>query len=325
MSIYKKIIYTCFLSFLFITPAEFSFAQNTKLSTWQQTNFSEALIDINNVVSICDKDHIQSIETPSFMPASEEKYVPKSEPVISLNINGVARAYPLRFLLWHEVVNDTIGGVPVAITYSPFSNTSIVFDRTLNNEVLDFGVSGELYFSNTLLYDKKTESWWQQYTGQAVAGQMKGNNLQVINSRVESFAVFKKRFPKGQILMPYDFTKPYGTTPYPVYDSFFPFLYKGSAYAGKLSPMTYVVVAEGKAWPLDFIMNYGKIEADDLRIAWTPVQNSVLDAAEILLGKDLGNIGVQKKTDSGEYVDIPYKITFAFVYDAFEHGTIHGE
>ena len=95
-----------------------------------------------------------------------------AEPVIELVVRGRARAYPLQILIWHEIVNDRIAGVPVAVTFCPLCNTTIVFDRRSGRRVLDFGVSGNLRNSDLVMFDRQTESWWQQIGGQALVGDM---------------------------------------------------------------------------------------------------------------------------------------------------------
>ena len=101
----------------------------------------------------------------------------ETEPVIGLVVNGDARAYPLKILIWHEIVNDTVGGVPVTVTYCPLCNSAIVFERTVDGRVLDFGTTGKLRNSDLVMYDRQTESWWQQFSGTAIVGAMTGTKL----------------------------------------------------------------------------------------------------------------------------------------------------
>ena len=119
-------------------------------------------------------DGIPPIDHPKFLPAADVHFLDPREPVIALDINGDARAYPAQILVWHEIVNDTIGGVPVAVTYCPLCNTGIAFKRpTINGQLLDFGTSGKLYRSNLVMYDRETGSLWPQVLGQAVIGPLK--------------------------------------------------------------------------------------------------------------------------------------------------------
>ncbi len=124
------------------------------------------------------------------------------EPVISLDFGGDARAYPLRVMMWHEIVNDMVDGRPVAVTYCPLCNSSLVFDRVVGGRVLDFGTTGKLRHSDLVMYDRQTESWWQQFTGEAIAGEMAGTELKRIPSRLEAYSSFVERHPNGKILVP---------------------------------------------------------------------------------------------------------------------------
>jgi hypothetical protein len=121
-----------------------------------------------------------------------------AEPVISLVIGDDARAYPLSILIWHEIVNDIVGGTPVAVTYCPLCNSSLVFERTVDNRVLDLGTTGKLRNSDLVMYDRQTESWWQQFGGDAIVGVMSGKHLRLVQSHLESFDHFRQRFPHGQ-------------------------------------------------------------------------------------------------------------------------------
>ena len=122
------------------------------------------------------------------MPVSEVKNLTDTEPVVGRIINGKARAYPLRILTWHEIVNDGLGSVPVIVTYCPLCNSAIIFDRRLDGKVLDFGTTGKLRHSDMVMYDRQTENWWQQFLGQGIVGEMTGKRLKTIPARLESFA-----------------------------------------------------------------------------------------------------------------------------------------
>jgi hypothetical protein len=286
-------------------------------SQWPDTDFSKSSIDYSRVIDGGPpKDGIPSIDNPSFTVTDVNNIHP-DEPVIAVNINGEARAYPLRILLWHEIVNDKIGNTPIAVTYCPLCNASVVFERVINGDEVEFGVTGKLYNSDMLMYDRKTESWWQQYTGEAVVGEMLGKKLNKITSRVESIKVFKQRHPKGKVLIPNDIIRSYGATPYTFYDTqTFPFLYDGE-YNGKLKPMEYVVVVGNQAWPLKLLQKETRIRSGNIIILWTEGQKSVLDNYNISNARDIGNVVVIKEVEEGVFVDTLYSVVFAFVFDAF--------
>ena len=132
---------------------------------------------------------------------------------------GRARAYPLQILMYHEIVNDTLAGVPVAVTFCPLCNASIVFDRRLDGRTLDFGTTGRLRKSDLVMYDHQTESWWQQFTGEGIVGAHAGRQLRMLPSEVASFAEFAAAYPVGEVLSQRTgYTRPYGRNPYRGYD-----------------------------------------------------------------------------------------------------------
>ncbi|MBA7638977.1 hypothetical protein ES703_46633 [subsurface metagenome] len=243
--------------------------------------------------------------------------------MISLAIGDDARAYPLSVLIWHEIVNDVVSGVPVAVTYCPLCNASLVFDRTLENRVLEFGTTGKLRNSDLVMYDRQTESWWQQFGGDAIAGEMTGKRLRLIPSRLESFDRFRRRFPNGQVLIPNNpDTRRYGSNPYAGYDSSGqrPFLYDGSLPDG-IDPMERVIAVETspghhEAWALPLLSGRGTIEAGVIVLKWEAGQTSALDKETVAGGRDIGNVVVQRQQD-GRLSDIPYDVTFAFAFHAF--------
>jgi hypothetical protein len=132
-------------------------------------------------------------------------------------------------MLWHEIVNDEIGGEPIVVTYCPLCNTAIAFKRTLAAAVLDFGTTGNLRFSDLVMYDRQTESWWQQITGEAIIGEHAGKQLEFLPTSILSYADFKSAFPSGEVLSrETGFDRDYGVTPYPGYDSGEPYFTAGT-------------------------------------------------------------------------------------------------
>ncbi len=192
------------------------------------------------------KDGIPSIDNPKFVSVASSNDLQPREPVIGLEIAGEAKAYPLRILVWHEIVNDTVGGVPVVVTYCPLCNAAIVFDRRVAGRSLTFGTTGKLRSSDLVMYDHATESWWQQFTGEAIVGEYTGRRLQLVPSRLESFELFSKRHPRGSVLVPNDpGFRDYGSNPYVGYDaSERPFLFNGELPDG-IDPLARVVVLKG--------------------------------------------------------------------------------
>jgi len=285
---------------------------------WPHTDFNQSTIDFSEVISGGPpKDGIPAIDDPQFEPVSKVGDLGAQEPVIMLSMNGETKAYPLRIMMWHEIANDEIGGVPVTVTYCPLCNSAVVFDRRVNGKVLDFGVSGKLRHSDMIMYDRQTESWWQQFVGRGIVGDMTGVELKRLPARVIPFSAFKHSYPDGKVLVPSNpNARRYGENPYVKYDSAeSPFLYRGR-YDGPGQPLSYVVAVDKDAWLLEDLRKAGVIEHGDLRLRWQEGMNSALDSSSIEQGRDIGFVTVQKKTASG-YEDMPYDTTFAFAFKAF--------
>jgi len=298
----------------------------TWASAWPHTDFGRHTVDLGEIVSGgVGKDQIPAIDDPVFEPADATSRLAPEEPVISLAINGKAKAYPLRILIWHEIVNDALAGVPVAVTYCPLCNAAIVFDRRLGERVLDFGTTGKLRHSDLVMYDRQTESWWQQFLGEAIVGELTGSRLKILPARLDSWARFQARFPDGDVLVPNDpRMRPYGSNPYVGYDdpASRPFLYDGS-YPEGIAPMARVVVVGDEAWSLRLLQDLGQLESGNLLLTWQAGQASALDSQAIGQGRDVGNVTVQRRR-ANALVDVAHEVTFAFVFHAFRpEGTLH--
>jgi hypothetical protein len=159
------------------------------------------------------KDGIPSIDDPKFVKDTE--FVSDDDLVIGLSINGESRAYPLFILVWHEIVNDKIGNMPVAVTYCPLCFTTQVFDRTINGKETEFGTSGKLYNSNLVMYDRNTDSMWSQALGKAVVGELTGYELKRIPFDLAKWSDWKKLYPDTVVLSTdTGYSRPYGSDPY---------------------------------------------------------------------------------------------------------------
>lgn len=296
-------------------------AAELHLVVWPETDFDTCIISLDEIRSGGPgKDGIPAIDDVHIRPVHDATELTDQEPVISMTIGGQSRAWPLRYLIWHEIANDTLGGIPIAVTYCPLCNAAIVFDRRADGTVLDFGTTGNLRKSDLVMYDRQTESWWQQFTGEAIIGERSGQTLTVLASRLEDWKSFKTRNPNASVMGVKNLGfRPYGANPYRGYDtSPFPFLYDGEAPAG-IAPLARVVVVGDRAWALDLIRDIEILKTDGLIISWRPGQNSALDASQISAGRDVGTVTVRRKNTSGtSYEDVPYDVTFAFVFHAFK-------
>ncbi len=317
-------------SFLLFATAGAAMAQSVLQWTddFPLTNFDERSIDLGEVVTYGRKDTIVPIDDPQFAPVSAVGTIGPLEPVLSIGIDGDFRAYPLQVLLFHEIVNDTVGGVPVVVTYCAFCNSGIVFDRRLDGEVLEFGNTGTYRRFGMMMYDKTNQSWWQQFIGEAVVGDFLGRQLASIPARLESFDKFRARAPEGQVLVPATpSARPYGVTPYPDFDQPVPPSVARSRFPYDMpegiNPMDRIIVVGDEAWTVALVRAKGELIAGDLRLTWEPGQNSVHDQRIIAEGRDVGNILVQRQTDDG-LEDVRYDVAFAFTFPAFiPDGTLH--
>jgi len=292
------------------------------LVEWPDTDFTRRSVEFGSIQSGGPpKDGIPAIDQPQFTTFDLIRTIPDTEPVITVTIGDETKVYPLRILTWHEIVNDIVGGLPITVTYCPLCNAGIVFDARLGENgtgpTLSFGTSGKLRNSDLVMYDRQTESWWQQFSGEAIVGELTGQTLKMVPSRMEAFGLAKERVPDAQVLVAHStFSRPYGSNPYVGYDtSVRPFLFAGDL-PPDIDPMVRVVVVDGKAWSLPYLKKRGRVEDDDLVLTWTAGQNSALDTRFIYKGRDVGNVTVQRKSDSG-LNDAVHHVTFAFVFHAF--------
>ncbi len=188
---------------------------------WPNTDFEHSVIDLAEIRSGgVPKDGIPAIDHPEFVSVeAATNWLNPREPVIVLDILGESKAYPLQILIWHEIVNDTLNGRHVAATFCPLCNASIVFDRNLDGEILDFGTTGNLRNSDLVMYDRQTESWWQQIIGAGIVGLYAGIELSILPSQITSFEQYKAAYPQGQVLSrDTGYRRNYGENPYRGYD-----------------------------------------------------------------------------------------------------------
>lgn len=164
------------------------------------------------------KDGIPSIDNPKFINANDADFLSDDSIGLGFVRNGVARFYPFSILVWHEIVNDIIVGDPILITYCPLCRTAVVFERKIDGKVVEFGVSGKLWQSNLLMYNrgsKDEESLWSQVLGEAVLGKFTGTKLKILPADTVRFSEWKKQYPKTEILsQDTGASRNYGSDPY---------------------------------------------------------------------------------------------------------------
>ncbi len=290
----------------------------------------DPLVDLGEIRSGgVPPDAIPALEHPRFEPVGTVDWLEPQEPVLALEIGGDARAYPLQIMTWHELVNGTVGGAPVTVSYCPLCNSAVAYDRRVAGRILDFGTSGELLNSSLVMYDRQTESLWSHFTGQAVAGHLTGEQLDFFPMQTVSFEAFATAHPDGAVLSSdTGHRRNYGSNPYVGYDhpSRVPFLYGGS-FDDRLAPMTRVLSVRGDgptvAIPYEVLAELRVVMftagGQDLVALYEPGTTSALDAGRISEGRDVGAAGVFVRPagpfalepfDGGGFIDTSTGIVF---------------
>jgi hypothetical protein len=291
-----------------------------------KTDFSRHSVPLSEIASGGPpRDGIPSIDRPTFIAIAEaDVYLKGSDPVIAFELDDDARAYPIEVLIWHEIVNDTVGGIPVAVTFCPLCNTAIVFDRRLEGWVLDFGTTGNLRHSDLVMYDRQTESWWQQITGEAIVGELTGRRLTLLPAAIVAWREFKESFPRGRVLSSdTGFARPYGSNPYLGYDDADkpPFLFEGPL-DKRLPPKERVVTVsigdEDAAYPWSVLQKLGVIHdtigGRPVVVWWQKGTVSALDRQKIAQSRDVGAAAVYSPVVDGR------RLTFRAARDGFVDG-----
>ena len=283
------------------------------------TDFSIHSIPYSEVLSGGPpKDGIPAVDNPQYVNIDEaDKWIEALEPVIVLQAGAQARAYPIQILMWHEIVNDVLGGEPVVVTFCPLCNTGIAFERTFNGQVLDFGTTGRLRFSNLIMYDRQTETWWQQASGEAIAGELTGKQLTFLPAALISWEEFKNSYPEGDVLSrETGFQRAYGQNPYAGYDNINtpPFLYRGPATPDELPAVARVLTVdlreEAVAYPYTTLEDVhaanDTVAGKDIVVIWEEGTASALDSGRLAEGRDVGTAAAYSRVVDGERLTFSY-------------------
>ena len=298
-------------------------AQNAYLTAqWPDTDFSKTRVDLADIRSGGPgRDGIPAVDNPRFLRANTETRLSPQEPVITVAFGPEARAYPIRYFMVHEIVNDSINGRPVAVTFCPLCNSAMVFDARVGGKALSFGVTGNLRHSDMVMYDRQTESWWQQALGEAIVGELAGTELTQLPSWMESWESYLAANPEGLVMDAPRRGGNYGVNPYVRYDSAErPFLYDGALPPGGVDPMARVIRVGNQAWPLTRLRAEREIAEQGIRLSLAGQQASALDTARIANGRSVSSVRVR----DAEGRDLPHDVMFAFAFHAmFPNGTWH--
>ena len=268
------------------------------------TDFSEISVPVGEIVSGGPpKDGIPAIDRPRFVSAgAAEEWLEPKDPVIVVEHGGETKAYPLRILMFHEIVNDRVGGRPMAVTYCPLCNTALVFDRRVDGRTLDFGTTGRLRHSDLVMYDRQTESWWQQASGEAIVGELTGTELEFVSANTLGWETARELYPDLRVLSrDTGFARRYGQNPYAGYDTrrgpigaFF----KADSDERLPSMERVATVDRGSGWAAPFSalresrVAHDTVAGTPLVTFWAPGAASAVDAASVARGRDVGQTAV---------------------------------
>jgi thiol-disulfide isomerase/thioredoxin len=264
------------------------------------------------------KDGIPAIDEPRYTSIeAADEWLESQEPVILVEIGTTARAYPIQILMWHEIVNDTLGGAPIAVTFCPLCNTAIAFERRIDDKVTTFGTTGRLRFSNLVMYDRLTESWWQQATGEGLVGEYTGRQLTFLPAAIISWEAFKEAHPEADVLSrATGYSRSYGRNPYAGYDDIdrSPFLYDGPETPDQLLPMARVATVdlngEAVAYPYTEMAQIRTVNdvvgGKPIVVLWEAGTASALDSFSVAQGRDVGTVNTFARELEGRTLTFRY-------------------
>ena len=287
---------------------------------WLSTNFCKHSVDYSEIFSGGQPpDGIPAIYDPVFESVgAADEWLEDEWPVMFFEANGEARAYPLAVMIWHEIVNDEVGGQKVALTFCPLCNSTIAFSSVLNDGTeLDFGTTGNLRNSDLIMYDQQTRSWWQQFTGEAIVGQLTGAMLEMLPSQIISWADFKQNYPDSPVLSrATGYERRYGDNPYGGYDNIggSPFFPVGE-YGDELPPVERIVALSigelDVAFPFTRLAEVGVVNDEYLGQPITIFWKDGTSTAFGNNGKDVGSTGAFSRDFEGQI------LTFKATEDGF--------
>jgi hypothetical protein len=258
------------------------------------------------------RDGIPALDHPAFITADQADFLAPEDRVLGMNRHGIAKAYPIAILNWHEVVNDQFDGEPVVVTFCPLCGTGMAFLATVGGRALDFGVSGLLYNNDVLLYDRQTESLWSQLMTTAIAGPMKGRGLTMVPVAHTTWADWRQRYPQTLVLSPdTGHQRDYSRDPYAGYAQservMFPLRFKNRRFHPKEPVMGVVIDGRSKAYPFS-----------ELERTKTPFTDSI-GARRVHIEHDAAHRTGRVFDAAGQ--EIPSVIGFWFAWYAFHPET----
>lgn len=297
---------------LYVARLNTHIGSGTSAARVEITNGVKHIVPLNEIVGGGPpKDGIPSIDHPKFVSAADaQKFLNDNDPGILFSRAGAYRFYPFQILVWHEIVNDTIDGKRVLVTYCPLCYTGIVYDPVVNGGRVEFGTSGKLWNSNLVMYDRKTDSLWSQVLGEGIVGDEAGVALAILPSDIIRFGDFRKLHPEGRVLSrDMGFSRAYGEDPYGNYyttpGTYFPLANKDNRLRDKDFVLGIVIHGKAKAYYPPAVKAKGTIEDSFQGNTIVAEYKKDIDAVELF----------EKKRD-GTLVRIEYVGAFWFSWAA---------
>ncbi|MHC4474922.1 MAG: DUF3179 domain-containing protein [Planctomycetota bacterium] len=292
--------------------------RQARLPGWN-TNTAKRLIELYELeAGGPGKDGIPAIDNPRFTETHKARmWLRPAEPVIAVAVDGQAKAYPLQILIWHEIINDRIGDVPLLVTFCPLCYSANVYERTVEQKQYSFGVSGMLRYSNLVMYDRQTETLWQQVTGKALVGDMVGSTLKSIPAQIISFDQFRSAYKDGLVLSrKTGYRRNYGRNPYVGYDDISkrPFMLRAQT-DDRLRPMEKIVTVSingaNKAYPYGITRKRRVINdvvgGKPMVVFHDKAAVSALDQPYMARSRQVGSTGVFQREVDGQRLSFRYK------------------
>lgn len=258
-----KLIYT-----LFIFSLMLSIPFGARSESYNGFDLSNSSVPKDEIMSGGPpKDGIPAILEPKFTDAKNAKWIKDDDLLLGVHKNGTAKAYPIRILVWHEAVNDSIYDDKILVNYCPLCGSAMVFKREVGGNVLTFGISGLLHQSNVLFYDHQTGSLWSQLDMKAVSGEMKGTEFDIYPSTMATWKEWKKKYPNTLVLSrDTGFTRDYSRDPYSGYESSKSIMFPVNKKSPRFHPKEKILVVksgeDAKAYPFSELEKAGNELSD---------------------------------------------------------------
>ena len=279
---------------------------------WSKTRFDQRDVSLTDFIETGPiRNQPQTLQSPAFQSAQTTALDP-SAPLISIYWQGEAKAYPLAYLIWHHLIEDQIGEIPILVSFCPLCQATRVYDRRTQTDILTFGTTGLQYQRSIgVIFDRQTESWWSQLDGRALVGELNNQQLTALPTHILPVHAFQKLFPDGQIMQQPNSPYPYGQTPYAGMSAlkYPPFGTDLDEEQWQLPSMAEVIVAKGYAWDLESVRQKEDFQDQGLRLQWFIGMPSLYDRRSLKLSKDQGFFQI---TEADQLV--PSYITFAHIY-----------